>query len=593
MPSSAPTPSITRYRVPGLLCAVVFLVCELVSWPFAEMPVCDDWSSIRTVQLLVQTGHIHYNGWEAPMLGWQLFPAAALLKLLGFSFTACRITTLLTAACMAFVMQRIFVRFGINERNATIATLAVVLSPLYMPISVTFMTDLQGVFAMVICMYGCVRALQTAADHETIGWLCFAVAGNAIFGTSRQIAWLGVLVMVPSTLWLLRDRRRALIAGTTAWLMGCLFVAAALHWYTLQPYSIPEHLAFEVHGVRDLGLMLRGLSGAFFELPCLILPLVVAYLTGLRKSTPRTLIVMAGGALLYGPVAWLIASHQGREAILEPLLWDWVVPVGHYRIVLLASVGPIVLSYWFRVWFTLFATLTSLFAFAFILQCKGWPNFESDVVLPSEALSWKQIGFLIVPFSTAYFLLLVPRSATQMLDRYLMVLLFTLALFLVRAYQDLVGPRLPAVTVVCLAIYAGNSIACNHDMFSLYRARIQIANEVKAAGVPLNRLDGGFELNGWVELQQTDHVNDEHIVTPPGAYNPNPPPREFSCEGKPALNPGEKAFEKEFPHFQPQYAVGYDPTGCGGKAPFAPVSYNRWLGKPGILYVVYFKPITR
>jgi hypothetical protein len=101
------------------------------------------------------------------------------------------------AGLIAWVVQRTLVRTGATERNATISTLALVLSPLYLMLSATFMSDIRGLFAIVLCLYGCIRALQASTDRSAIAWLCLAVVTNAIFGTSRQIAWLGVLVMVP------------------------------------------------------------------------------------------------------------------------------------------------------------------------------------------------------------------------------------------------------------------------------------------------------------------------------------------------------------------------------------------------------------
>src|SRR5580693_8622641 len=144
-------------RMPAILCATIFALCEMLSRPYAEMGVSDDWSYVRTAQLLGETGHIHYNGWATAMIGWQLYPAAALLKLLGFSFTAARLSTFLVAILTTFLIQRSFVRAGIDEQNATIGTLAIVLTPLYMALSATFMTDVQGLFAVVICFYSCLR----------------------------------------------------------------------------------------------------------------------------------------------------------------------------------------------------------------------------------------------------------------------------------------------------------------------------------------------------------------------------------------------------------------------------------------------------
>jgi 4-amino-4-deoxy-L-arabinose transferase-like glycosyltransferase len=193
-----------KYRIPALLCSLAVLLCELISRPFVNMGVCDDGPYILMAKTLAATGHVVYNGWANPMLGWQLYIGAAFIKLFGYSFTTVRMSALFVSLTLVFILQRSLVRAGITERNATLATLTLALTPLYLMLSVTYMTDIFGLFAIVVCLYCCLRALQSATPRATLLWILFAVAANAIFGTARQIAWLGVLVMVPSTLWLLR-----------------------------------------------------------------------------------------------------------------------------------------------------------------------------------------------------------------------------------------------------------------------------------------------------------------------------------------------------------------------------------------------------
>jgi hypothetical protein len=138
------------------------------------MGISDDWPYILMAQKLAATGHVVYNGWASPMLGWQLYLAAAFIKLLGFSPTVVRMSILLVAAALAFVLQRVLVRANISERNATIGTLALVLSPLYLMLSVTFMTDISGLFAIVLCLYGCLRAFagSDAPRDNRLAVLC-------------------------------------------------------------------------------------------------------------------------------------------------------------------------------------------------------------------------------------------------------------------------------------------------------------------------------------------------------------------------------------------------------------------------------------
>ena len=121
---------VRRFRIPALFCALAVLLCELVSRPFVNMGICDDGPYILIAQKLAATGHTFYNGNTTPFLGWQLYLGAAFIKLFGFSLTTVRMSTLLVAMALAFLLQRTLVRANISERNATIGTLALVLSPL-------------------------------------------------------------------------------------------------------------------------------------------------------------------------------------------------------------------------------------------------------------------------------------------------------------------------------------------------------------------------------------------------------------------------------------------------------------------------------
>jgi hypothetical protein len=586
----------SRFRMPAVLCAITFMLCEAISRPYAEMGVSDDWSFIHTAQLLAETGQIHYNGWAACMIGWQLYPAALFLKLFGFSFTAARLSTFLVAALTTFLIQRTFVRAGINEQNATIGTLAIVLTPLFMALSVTFMTDVQGLFAVVICLYGCLRALQAGSSSTATGWICFAALANAVFGSSRQIAWLGVLVMVPCTLWFLRRQRRTLVAGCLATLAGWAFIAFSLHWFQQQPYAVPEHLFVKVAGRYQLAYMAKELFGVVLEGPFLILPIIAAYLILLlRRNSRQFWMVFAICGLSYALVAVVLAIVFGPDSIMEPMLGDWVSPAARYGITVLGKLGPTVLDQTTRILLTAVSTLAMLCAIAFLWRVRS--RLVRDEVDERQAeisgatagsVSWNRLLLIAGPFAAAYFALLIPRSAVQLIDRYLLPLMFLSGLGLIRAFQNFVQPYLPAVTKVLVGLVAIYSIGATHDMFAFYRARVAIANEVRAAGVQPNNFDGGFEYNGWIELLQGGYLNDEKILNPPKKYIPIGPYRGLSCNGDGKIGD----YDNELLHFSPRYGLSFYPNLCAGQTPLAPVNYFRWLGfRPTSLYVVNYQPM--
>jgi hypothetical protein len=572
-----------RFRIHALVCALAVLFCELISRPYAEMGISDDTPYILMARTLAITGHIAYNGWATAMLGWQLYIGAAFIKLFGFSFTAVRMSTLLVSLATVLLLQRIFVRAGISERNATLATLTLALSPLYLLLSVTYMSDVFGLFATVICLYGCLRALKSATPNATILWLVFAVATNGFFGTARQIAWLGILVMLPSTLWLLRAQRRVLIAGSAATLAGALFIFACMQWFKDQPYSVPEHIFGPTFPIFDTFF---SLFCFFFAIPFLLLPIIAVFLPTLRKASPKILAAFSVVLLGYLFLA-IYPSHLRGGFPLEPTMGgggNWISVHGIHEGNHLQGKPPLFLNVPAQTLITiicfggLFAALLSA-----IRTFSQRPRSTSTPLQPAIDLSGKQLAILLVPYAAAYMLLLIPRAGTGWIyDRYTLEMGLVALIFLVRYYQDYIHPQIPTAGIVLVAIMAVTGVAIVHNHFALYRARVTLANELIADGIPDTSVDNGFEYNFAVELRIVGHLNEENVVFPANASIPEPRLPATTCK---------MFWHTKTPHITPLYGISLDPNACYGPAPFAPVQYARWLShSPGTLYVVRYYP---
>jgi hypothetical protein len=565
---------IRRLRIPAIFCALAVLFCGLVSRPYVNMNVCDDGPYIVMARTLATTGHLVYTGWAAPMLGWQIYIGAAFIKLFGFSFTTVRMSGLFVAMLIAFFLQRSLVAANITECNATLGALAVVLSPLYLLLSVTYMTDLFGIFAIVICLYGCLRALQSSTQRSAIAWLCFAVFTNALFGTSRQISWLGILVMLPSTLWLLRAQRRVLIAGAAATFAGILFIFACLHWLKLQPYSIPERLFPDAF---PISVIFTKIVQVFLELPFLILPVIVLFLPQIFKNNRRSMLVVAFVCVAYAA----LGIQRGYIPLLEPATGDWVTIFGIIHESGVHGDPPIYLNTTIRVLLTI-ASLGGLLglALSFLTPRHSLPSAVSP------KLSWRQLGILLAPFTAAYIFFLIPRSAAgAMPDRYVLALTIPAALCAVRYYQDRFQPQLPLAGFAVVAIIATFGITFTYNTFSYYRARVALAAQLRAAGIPDTSVDNGWEYNFDVELQHADYINSYNIAVPAHAFIPVPPPPPGPCF---------MFFYDYTPHIHPLYGVSFDPNACYGPAPIAPVHYSRWpYSTPGTLYAVRYTPAAK
>jgi len=576
---------VRRYRIPALFCALCVLVCELVSRPYANMGISDDGPYILMAQTLASTGHVVYNGWAAAMIGWQLYIGAAFIKIYGSSFTAVRMSTLFVSLATAFLLQRTLVRSGITERNAVIATLALALSPLYLLLSVTYMSDIFGLFAALICLYGCLRALQSATPRGAILWLCFAVATNALFGTARQIAWLGVLVMVPSTLWLLRAQRRVLIAGSAATLAGALFIFACMQWLKRQPYVLPPQ-PLPAH--FPLASSLLTLADFFLAIPFLLLPIMALFLPTLRKSRPAVLAILALVLLGYLFLG-IYPSHLRGNFPLEPTMGgggNWISVHGIHEGHQLHGNPPLFLNVPAQALITLICFGGLLAILVFLLPFyRLHPHSTLPSVKSPQDLSWKQLAILLVPFAFAYTALLIPRTATGWIyDRYTLELGLVALICLVRYFQEQIQSRIPLLGIALVATMAVLGVAITHNHFSVYRARVALAAELRANGIPDTSVDNGFEQNFIVELQHADHINDKTIVYPSTAYVPTPPLPASTCK---------MFWHDKTPHITPIYGISFDPNACYGPAPFAPVVYTRWLASsPEALYVVRYTPVA-
>jgi hypothetical protein len=557
--------------LPAIACASVPILCYFLTGPYAEIGIRDDWSYIKTAQVLAQTGHIVYNGWGSPILGWHAYFGALIIKLFGFSFTAVRFSTVVEATATAFLLQRVCVQAGLNAWNATLATITFVLSPPYFPYVFTFMTDVAGVLCIVVCLYMCLRAAQAASERAAMLWISLAALVNAVGGTARQIVWLGVLVMVPSTLWLLRRSRRVLAAGCLSWIAGAGIIAVAMHWFARQPYSLPEPL---IRGSIDLKSLKFPAKECLFgaaQLALLALPVLLMFAGSPRTWNRRKAAVFTTG-LLFFALAIALSRASKQYFWLAPFVGSYMTDTTFGRLNALATHGTRLP----RAIVDLHFLLTG--AVGFGLLSLGVCLFGGALGRPASQqaairISWQRLGVIIGPFSLAYIVLLGSATLYYQLffDRYLLPLLAVLLLVLARYYQEWVRANLPWACILLLAIFGSFSLAATHDVFAKYRGYVTAIDEIRSSGAPPAAILGPWEYEGWTEIEKAGYVDNSGIRVPAGAYVPQPE-RVFP----PGCSEGSW-FIPFVPAFKPAYAVTLERTACGGQVAFPPVTYRTWI----------------
>ena len=265
------------HRIGGWAAATLFLVGVMCINPRAEIGVNDDWSYMYTTKVLAQTGHLSFNGWATAMLGWQVYLGALFVRVFGYSCTAMRASTVLLTVMMLLLFHSLLRRFGVRPWNAFVGTVLIATSPLCFSLGTSYMTDIPGLLCLLLCAYGCKRALDAEDTAHTLLWLVFVAATNVAGGTVRQIAWLGALVIMPCTIWQLRRRNGALAVGAALWLISGISIALLIHWYNGQPYVISERLItlpLNSAGARSLA---KSLLKSALTLDLLLSPLAFAF----------------------------------------------------------------------------------------------------------------------------------------------------------------------------------------------------------------------------------------------------------------------------------------------------------------------------
>ena len=555
-------------RLWAVLCTLLLPLSALIIWPVAELGVVDEWSYTKTVQVLAETGHIVYNGWATAMVGWMFYLGAVFVKLFGFSFTSVRLSMLVVSMATVFLVHRTMVRCGINDWNATLGTITFALSPLFLPIAINFMTDVPGLFCIVVCLYACVRALEADTDGAALAWLCFAAVSNTLGGTVRQIAWLGLLVMVPSTLWLLRKRSHFLAVGIPVYVACVAFIFGAMRWFHQQLYSVPEELIRGKLNVRALLDVFDFLAAGVLEIPFLLLPLLLFFVPAVSLRDRKTWKVLAATVLFFVMFSWL-------QAVLYR---NWLVPfigtygdyVSIYGIIASSPLHgrtPVVLGSGIRLVWTIVMALALAGFITTLLRRNQRTALTSK---QSSGVSWQSLGVLLVPVTLAYFGLLVPRAASAVLyDRYLLVPFFLAMIPMLRYYQERVQLRLPVATLIPIGLYAFFAIAGTHDSFVRFRAYLAVIQELQSARVPPTEIDGGLEYNGWIQIERTGYVNDPKIHALPTDH--------FKSIAKERFGICPSIWIDPFSGDSFRYAMAKFPDACLGPAGFAPVTYRTWL----------------
>jgi hypothetical protein len=557
----------------AFLCALFVGVCILVAYPVSSDGYLDDFSYARTALEFARTGHIVYNGWTAPIEGWMIGWGALFIKLFGFSFNILRLSTLPIALGAVYLFHRILTRFDVRQRNASIGALALGLSPMFFPLATSFMTDVPGLFVLLLCIYMCQRAVTSATARETLFWLLSAALLNLIGGTVRQVAWLGVLVMVPSTGWLLRQRRGVLPASLAAAFVSLIGIVALIHWFSSRPYMANDAATqFGIAHHYSVRTLVEELIKLFLCLLLFVLPLLAAWWPTIGQLTRSSFL---RGSVMFGVLAFCL-----KDAIHRERLYVWLAPwlyctVSRYpRAFGAATVDQLFGSSvdvpkWLGV---ALAVVTVGAAFILVEQLitkkARWQPEVNGLSSADRSAFW-----ILGPFSFAYVLLLFPRAEMfGLFDRYALCLMPPAIVLLLLIYQRSIGPAIPAVCIIVLAIFTVDAVGDTHDTYADQRAGDLAVQKLVAGGVPRTSISQSINTDLWLQVYIAGHVHNEEASAGNQGLSPALPNHVPAVPCPTRLEQLALA-----PVVKPDHYVVISPSSCLQPSSYPPVSYRAWL----------------
>lgn len=337
---------------------ILLLASIAVVNPFREVVTADDsWAYARTVQHLLSTGRYQLDIWSAANMPVQIYLAAGLSKIFGYSLSLLRCFTLVLLGAGLYSFYALLRELSCSQKVASVCTLALLASPLTLMLGFTFMSDVPFLCWLLLSLWLYVRGLRNG-DIRCMLLGSFA-AGCAVGTRQFGVTLTGGLLLC----WLFsgRERRPALRLIAAGLVVPLLGAAMQFHSGLAAPNITQAVRMAQQHEFLHLpvivliqeffwrcALMVQYIGMAM--LPVLPLALFPSSPEGKAPLRGRWLLIaVLGGLAMIATLSMSSyftarpeAQHRG---IREPLKLYWLLPnqLDHKRLVMwLLDLGGIV-----------------------------------------------------------------------------------------------------------------------------------------------------------------------------------------------------------------------------------------------------------
>lgn len=474
---------------------LLFALLILAINPIHEFPVEDDWDYAKEVLNVLQTGSFHRLEVTQATVFFPALWGALFAKLFGFSFTTLRVSTLVLALGALLVFYALLGEMGFSVPRRVLGTLALMLAPAFVYLAFSFMTDIFLLFGILSALYFYTRAWRS----QRLG-LVFVASMFATLGfLARQV---GFLIPISFGFFIWLQRHQLAKTSPRAWLLWLLVggVVPVLVLTTYLAWSRFGGGANWADSARTLtgtvsfwfqfdtpGVLVRRFAIASSTLAIYILPLWLASLGGilyLRQGWSASARWQKIGIALVAILSVIALVRAATRNEWFPYLTDISTRAGFRPYLAFFAEGagvhrPLILSADVSALLTVLAGLFGILLSGLIigrLRAHRTPPL-TFVYLATGILALASLTFFT--YFERYLLPLVPGMILVVLDA-----------------TRRVRWSVPAAALGVLLIGLV-SVTFMRDYFSWNAARWEAGRALVAAGVPIAKIDGGYEWNGW------------------------------------------------------------------------------------------------
>lgn len=513
---------------PMLIPIVLFAIAAMIVPTMTDIATTDDWGYTRSVEILLDEGHLRIFPVVAASAVGQVLWGALFALVFGMTLGVMRLSTVVMVALGSIALYAILRQLGVSKGRSAAGMALWLFNPLGFILSFTFMTDPHFISVLLISLSLYLRGLRPG--HE-IGRMI--VLGSVVAGYAFLIRQQGAFIPLSVVLWLIASRR---LPVSRVGLRRALQVALApalifVGYYLWLRFfnDVPDVQEGFLDELLDAGwegtwlLVQRLPFYAIMYLGVFLIPVVFAILPGFRERLQ--------GRFFESPLGyWLFLGWSGaaltlffvmtRKGRVMPYMPQFVGPSGFGPPDVRGSRRRLIEDGRILPALTILAILGTILIGLLVLRRIGGATQLFHPRRPATGVPENHAAGLVAMVALWQFIGMLPPSYHYLnrgisLDRYMLPLIPLAIALILWSVRDMTLAQ--PVAWVGIALFAVVSTVGTRDYLVFMDAVWDMGREANARGVENTQLDAG---SGWDGYHLYTIMLDEGITkakSPPGS----------------------------------------------------------------------------